>query len=278
FCSSAEQQSFEIRVNPIPLVDITDMDGAIVCIDPQTGEVIETDFSPPILDTELSEEDYAFEWTLNGNPIAFTGPAYAVQAPGVYTVTVTDLTNNLTSCQASSTAEIIQSNGPDFEVNVLSQAFDGSHSVEVTNIQDDGNYEFSIDNGPWRSLSEGEQSIIFTDLEAGDRVVRGRDVGGCGEVTIPVSLIDYPQFFTPNEDGYNDRWNIIGLANQSNAKIYIFDRYGKLLKQLSPSSPGWDGTYNGKALPGNDYWFSVQYEEPSSGVRKEFKANFTLKR
>ena len=31
--------------------------------------------------------------------------------------------------------------------------------------------------------------------------------------------------------------------------IYIFDRYGKLLKQLSPLGQGWDGTFNGKPLP-----------------------------
>ena len=278
FCSSSEQQSFEVRVNPIPLVDISDMDGAIVCIDPQTGDVIETDFSPPVLDTGLSEDDYGFAWSLNGNPIAFTGSAYAVEGPGNYTVTVTDLTNNLTSCEASSSAEIIQSNGPSFEVNVLSLAFDGTHSLEVTNIVGDGDYEFAVDNGPWSSLGEGEVNIIFDNLEAGVRQVRGRDVGGCGEVIIEVSLIDYPQFFTPNADGYNDRWNIIGLGNQFNAKIYIFDRYGKLLKQLNPSSPGWDGTYNGKAMPGNDYWFSVEYEEPSTGTMQEFKANFTLKR
>ncbi|NGZ90843.1 T9SS type B sorting domain-containing protein, partial [Psychroflexus maritimus] len=93
-----------------------------------------------------------------------------------------------------------------------------------------------------------------------------------------VSLIDYPKFFTPNEDGFNDSWNIIGLANQSNAKIYIFDRYGKLLKQLSPSSEGWDGTYNGKPMPSNDYWFKVEYTDPRTGNRKTFKSNFTLKR
>jgi gliding motility-associated-like protein len=184
----------------------------------------------------------------------------------------------LTSCQASSSAEIIRSNGPSFEVNILSLAFDGSHSVEVTNIQGDGDYEFQVDNGPWRSLAEGETSIIFTGLEAGERIVRGRDLGGCGEVEIPVSLIDYPRFFTPNEDGYNDTWNIIGLANQNNAKIYIFDRYGKLLKQISPSGQGWNGTYNGKPVIGNDYWFRVEYEEPSTGQMNEFKANFTLKR
>ncbi|HET8810447.1 MAG TPA: T9SS type B sorting domain-containing protein, partial [Flavobacteriaceae bacterium] len=74
--------------------------------------------------------------------------------------------------------------------------------------------------------------------------------------------IDYPKFFTPNGDGYNDTWNIIGISDQPNAQIYIFDRYGKLLKQLSPTGPGWDGTYNGRPMPSSDYWFRVQYIEP----------------
>ncbi|NGZ90128.1 T9SS type B sorting domain-containing protein, partial [Psychroflexus maritimus] len=56
------------------------------------------------------------------------------------------------------------------------------------------------------------------------------------------------------------------------------DRYGKLLKQLSPSSEGWDGTYNGKPMPSNDYWFKVEYTDPRTGARKTFKSNFTLKR
>ncbi|MEZ4977534.1 MAG: T9SS type B sorting domain-containing protein, partial [Flavobacteriaceae bacterium] len=58
------------------------------------------------------------------------------------------------------------------------------------------------------------------------------------------------------------------------------DRYGKLLKQLSPSGTGWDGSLNGEPLPSSDYWFTVEYAEPgdTSGARKQFKSHFTLKR
>uniref|UniRef100_UPI003A92EFD9 T9SS type B sorting domain-containing protein n=1 Tax=Flavobacterium sp. TaxID=239 RepID=UPI003A92EFD9 len=96
-----------------------------------------------------------------------------------------------------------------------------------------------------------------------------------------VSLVDYPHYFTPNGDGYHDTWNIIGL-NQPDAKVYIFDRFGKLIKQISATddSQGWDGTYNGTPLPATDYWFSVTYRELVNGepVEKEFKAHFSLKR
>ncbi|NMH24481.1 T9SS type B sorting domain-containing protein, partial [Flavobacterium solisilvae] len=76
---------------------------------------------------------------------------------------------------------------------------------------------------------------------------------------------------------YHDTWNIKGLENFADAtKIYIFDRYGKLLKQISSKSDGWDGTFNGQLMPSTDYWFKVEY--PETGVMKEFKAHFSLKR
>src|SRR5699024_10015217 len=121
-------------------------------------------------------------------------------------------------------------------------------------------------------------SLTFTGLAAGEHIVYGRDINGCGTTAVDASIIDYPKFVTPNGDGYNDTWNIIGISGQPDAKIYIFDRYGKLLKQLSPTGPGWDGTFNGEPVPSDDYWFRVEYTEPMDGTPKTFKANFTLKR
>ena len=93
--------------------------------------------------------------------------------------------------------------------------------------------------------------------------------------------MDYPHYFTPNGDGYNETWQIYGISDQPDAVIYIFDRYGKLIKQLSPMGEGWDGTYNGNPLPTSDYWFTVEYREPGTSqetAKKQFRAHFTLKR
>ena len=60
---------------------------------------------------------------------------------------------------------------------------------------------------------------------------------------------------------------------QPNTKIMIFDRYGKLLKELNPLGEGWDGTFNGELLPVSDYWFTVQLQDG-----RLFKNHFTLKR
>jgi len=98
----------------------------------------------------------------------------------------------------------------------------------------------------------------------------------CGESNDDTFIIGYPRFFTPNGDGYHDTWNIFAISDQPNAKIYIFDRFGKLLKQIQPSGEGWNGTFNGVDLPSTDYWFVVYYQENKQN--KEFRAHFALKR
>ncbi|MGV7106796.1 T9SS type B sorting domain-containing protein, partial [Flavobacterium sp. U410] len=68
----------------------------------------------------------------------------------------------------------------------------------------------------------------------------------------------------------------VGLNGTNNVKIYIFDRYGKVIKQISPSGEGWNGTFNGRQLPSSDYWFTIEYVE--NQILKEFRAHFSLKR
>jgi gliding motility-associated-like protein len=119
-----------------------------------------------------------------------------------------------------------------------------------------------------------QESNVFIGVSAGSHTVTVIDTQGCTYLTIEVLVIDYPPFFTPNGDGFNDTWNIFSLNSQTNAKIYIFDRYGKLIKQLSPAGAGWDGRLNGIDLPSTDYWFTVDYLENEQ--QKTFKAHFSL--
>ena len=74
--------------------------------------------------------------------------------------------------------------------------------------------------------------------------------------------------------GYNR--NIAVFNTQPSSKIYIFDRFGKLIKQISSTSDGWDGTFNGQMMPSTDYWFTVDFIE--QGKSRQFKAHFSLKR
>jgi gliding motility-associated-like protein len=153
----------------------------------------------------------------------------------------------------------------------VTNAFTQNQIVTITATAA-GNYLYQMDSGPFQT------SPVFENVASGMHSITVEDVNGCSAPITEnnVFVIGYPKFFTPNGDTYNDTWNIFDLKDQQNSMIYIFDRYGKLLKQISPKGVGWDGTYTGRQMPATDYWFTVEYTE--QGVIKEFKSHFTLKR
>jgi gliding motility-associated-like protein len=224
--------------------------------------------SPPVIDTGLDPSIYLFEWELNSEVLlGEIGASITVLAEGEYRVTVTEI---LTGCESSTTTTVIASSPPLTYSAEVTDAFASEHAITAT-AEGIGEYVFQLDDNPF------QESGLFLDVEPGNHLITIKDINGCGSVTISVGVIDYPQFMTPNQDGYHDTWNIIGIANgDPTAKIYIFDRYGKLLKQLSTLSEGWDGSYNGSPMPSSDYWFRVEYTE--NDTKKEFTGHFTLKR
>ena len=242
-----------------------------LCVDANGNPIPqeEGELSPPIIDTGLDPELYSFEWYIDGNiQLGQDDPFITALSGGVYTVIVTEILSGCTT--EASTTVTISSPPLDYNVEVVSDAFASDHSIAAT-AEGLGEYVFQLDDGPFQT--EG----LFDGVFPGVHTVTIKDANGCGSVTVEISIIDYPRFVTPNQDGYHDTWNIIGIAGgDPTAKIYIFDRFGKLLKQLSPLGEGWDGTYNGNPLPSSDYWFRVEYTEDET--RKEFKGHFTLKR
>ena len=154
----------------------------------------------------------------------------------------------------------------------LSEDFDANQMISVSATGGSGTYEYQLDGGVWQSNSTFEYVIGCQE-----HTVAVRDVLGCS--TIPearVMIMEFPKFFTPNGDGYNDTWNIKCLRNDPTALISVFDRFGKLLFQFSPNRSAWNGTFNGSMLPGTDYWFVVTYLK-SDGVQTQFRSHFSLR-
>ena len=235
-----------------------------ICEDYQTGTLL----NPARLDTEISGTHYLFEWTLDGSSYGGNTPSITTTQVGDYEVTIT---NTLTSCTNSALTKVSKY-APYLEIT-YSDAFASPTFISVNVLGvGSGNYEYQLDNFPFQDNNQ------ILNVSPGEHIISVRDKDGhCNPTPINAVIINYPKFFTPNGDGYNETWNIIHLAaNNPNAPIYIFDRYGKLLKQISPSSGGWNGMFNGQPLPSSDYWFTVDYEE--KGVSKVFKSHFSLKR
>jgi gliding motility-associated-like protein len=187
-----------------------------------------------------------------------------VNVEGIYTVKVI----NSMGCFRVKTITVVASDAAHFNMPTIMDLSD--NNTVIINVTGLGNYVFSLD------FPNAYQTInIFTDVAPGVHTVYVKDLDGCGTTSQIINVIGIPKFFTPNGDGYNDTWNVLGLTSSKNfnTTIYIFDRYGKLLKELSPISKGWDGTFNGEALPTDDYWYTIYFEDG----RTE-KGHFTLKR
>lgn len=140
---------------------------------------------------------------------------------------------------------------------------DNSIIITVTGL---GIYEYSLDGNNY------QDSNTFPNLKPGIYQVFVRDKYGCGVVDDTALLLNYPKFFTPNGDGFNDYWRIRFSQFEPGITIRIFDRYGKLLKVMG-NMESWDGTYNGRLVPSDDYWFYVIREDG-----KIHKGHFAMKR
>ncbi len=251
-----------ITVNPLP---IPALQNGSVCIDGQTQTVL----NPYTLDSGLGNLLYNFKWFEISNNIYTLIPlavqsTFTVSTAGMYAVSATNIN---TGCSDSATANVLLSPTPE-QIQVDVSDYFSDLSTITTHVSPQGDYQYQLDNGAYQS------SNVFTNIAAGPHKVNIKSE--CGFFSKDVFIMDYPKFFTPNGDGYNDRWNIFDLNSQANAKIYIFDRFGKFLKEISPSGTGWDGTYNQHSLPATDYWFIVHYDE--NHISKIFKSHFALKR
>ncbi|KDN55010.1 T9SS type B sorting domain-containing protein [Flavobacterium seoulense] len=177
-------------------------------------------------------------------------------------------------CAAPQTIEVtvIPSNMLNDFTWTVTQAFVDNQIITVSATTAGGDYLYKLDDGPFQA------NPVFENVASGTHAITVIDQAGCSSPITKndILVINYPKFFTPNNDGFNDFWNVKELSSQPSAYIRIFDRYGKFIKQISPNGDGWNGTYNGYFLPADDYWFVVHYTEDS--IAKEFKSHFALKR
>ena len=251
-----------VYVNPLPVVSLTD---GTICVD-----VDGTPFQSYVLNSGLDNVNYTFTWFLNDVQIRNAVEAtYAATETGTYSVIAV---NNTTNCISNTASAIVTETVPATDLSITqTNYFSDNATVIVTAVVDNGVLLYQLDDADFQESNE------FNNVTGGVHTITVVDTQGCTFLTQEFIVIDYPKYFTPNGDGINDEWKI-SLLDQPDAKLYIFDRYGKLIKQIgtTDSSEGWDGTYNGALLPSTDYWFTLDYME--NDAKKQFKAHFSLKR
>ena len=152
--------------------------------------------------------------------------------------------------------------------SVLIEDISKNNTVQIE-VSGDGEYEFSLDDSSY------QDSNFFNNVPSGFITIYVNDKNGCGVSDKLISVVGYPKFFTPNGDGFNDEWKLVGVNQQfqKNSHIAIFDRFGKQVAQINSGNNSWNGTYNSQALPASDYWFTATLEDG-----RVFNGHFALKR
>ena len=197
----------------------------------------------------------SYEWS-NGSTISST----IINSPGNYQVTVAN-----SNCSLTKSFMVTQSDSATI-TDVSVNDFNDNNTIEVF-VKGIGDYEYSINGINY------QESNVFDSVLAGEYIVWVRDKNGCGVATRDAVVLIYPKYFTPNGDGYNDRWQINFSKYYPEMTISIYDRFSKNLYSFKGKGLGWDGTYNGQLMPSDDYWFEIKKENGQS-----IKGHFSLKR
>lgn len=248
-----------LSVNKLP--NIKNTDTAYYCLNkfPETVNI-----NAAVIDD--NPENYSYIWSTGE-----TSYTIGVNEIGDYTVAVTDANgctkNRVVSVEPSNIATIN---------NVEIKDASKYNAVNII-ASGEGIYEYQLLDEDNNIFIDFQSSPVFSNIKPGFYYVVVKDIkNDCGSTEpLKISVIGFPKIFTPNGDGFNDTWQVYGVSEtfQPSTIVYIFDRYGKLLKQISPLGEGWNGEMNGQKLPADDYWFSVQLQDG-----RIYKSHFSLKR
>ncbi len=240
--------NFSIRINPLPQPNLEEI--YIICPD-----------SP---DLEIDGGNFE-SWSWKNDTGQEIGNRQMVQIAtlGNYSLTVSLSANSLT-CEETVYFEVVSSGAPEDFTYELGGFSDVIYvDIDVTGT---GEFEYSADG---QNFQPGNRLQVFP----GKHTIYVRDIYECRTLSKEIIALGYQKFFTPNGDGANDRWHIIAVEHFPESLTYIYDRYGKMMAQLSPTGPGWDGTYQGISVPSTDYWFRFTNVDGT-----EFSGHFSLKR
>ena len=251
-----DEATFDIIVNYLPNFMVTSPQ--ILCLND----------TPKNISIENPEAIYNYVWKdASGNEIS-TEDNLNLTIGGSYTVTAT--TTDGTNCSSTETIVITASNPAILLANFITIIDQGNTigsedklSISIDTISNDlgpGDYQFALRNDDQNTTTSYQDEPLFENLEGAIYTIIVNDKNGCvPNATLQVSVLQFPKFFTPNGDGKNDTYRVKG-ANKTfypNSSINIFNRYGKLVAQIPIDGPGWDGTYYGKKLSSDDYWYNI---------------------
>ena len=124
--------------------------------------------------------------------------------------------------------------------------------------------------------------FIFQDSGSKEVTLIATNEFSCSDTTsktisvFPDLIYYIPNAITPNGDGLNDVFNVVGLGYADMYNLKIHNRWGELLFESNKISEGWDGRFMGEIVQSGVYIYIVTFRDIGSKERVFTSGNVTL--
>lgn len=142
-----------------------------------------------------------------------------------------------------------------------------------------GTGTWSVVSGGGNFVYSGDAHTTVNNVQVGENIYRWTVTNApCpslyDDIKVISSALNIPEGFSPNGDGVNDLFEILGVESYNKSEFIVYDRWGNRVYYKSNYDNSWNGLYsNNKPLPEDTYFYVLTLNEKES-----IKGYLTLKR
>ncbi|MEM1319490.1 MAG: PKD domain-containing protein [Bacteroidota bacterium] len=215
---------------------------------------------------ELNPLDtYTFSWRPEEEIIEGADTENPLVSPSETTVFSADITNQYgCSARINSLVEVLPASPALSIIPTLDTIIMGDSIMLMAT--EDSSYTYSWT--PTESLSD---SSIFNPIASPSETTTysltvSNRLGCQNTATVTIVVISsicddpyifIPNAFSPNGDGENETFRVLGF-NIDEIYLVVYNRWGQKIFETESTDQGWDGTYQGKALPPDVFGYYVR--------------------
>jgi len=205
-----------------------------------------------------------YSWNYgDGESSTETSPKHLFPSSGIFPTELLVVSNE--GCSDSLTKQITVFSIPQPEAGNDTSTSKG-YSIQL-NATGGNNYFWFPNKGLSSSTIANPKA---NPMESTQYILTVIDNNGCiGYDTINVSIVDdykiiANNIITPNGDGINDVWKIENISTFGEAELMIFDRWGKVIYNVTGYDNSWGGTSGSDILPDGTYYYVITF--PTSSI------------
>lgn len=205
---------------------------------------------------------FNYRWTdVNNTVVATTANASGLGA-GTYTLTVMDAS----PCGAFLVTYTVQNQDailPPPSVNGVKLCSGGNIILAVNNASSTYGYRLYDAFNSSIPLAEEKLGKFNVAVKNNRSYYISQYIGQCEssraevKVSVGISSLDIANAFTPNGDGINDFWKIIGIENTPTATVQVFNRNGQNVFESKGYTVPFDGKLNNQNLSTGVYYYVI---------------------